>query len=138
VLAVRRVVIGPVSSAGDELWDAVDRMAGVQSGPARNHACLAVILSVRRWGNAFSGHILRREIALHREVDAAGGVRDWSRGRHYFGRSSAVVLRLPVCSPGLTPAEFFGLGSGSGLWLHLIVAEAWIYWTTRAEGRETR
>jgi Predicted membrane protein (DUF2306) len=76
-------------------------------------------------GNAFR-HILRREIALHRE---------------WMIRAFAIGLAVATIRPiigiffatrvfsGLTPAEFFGTGFWIGFVLHLIVAETWIHWT---------
>ena len=76
-------------------------------------------------GNAFR-HILRREVALHRE---------------WMIRAFAIGLAVATIRPiigiffatslvsGLTPAEFFGTGFWIGFVLHLIAAEAWIYWT---------
>jgi uncharacterized membrane protein len=76
-------------------------------------------------GKAFR-HILRREVALHRE---------------WMIRAFAIGLAVATIRPiigiffatslvtGLTPAEFFGIGFWIGFVLHLVAAEAWIYWT---------
>ena len=71
-------------------------------------------------------HIRRREIALHRE---------------WMIRAFAIGLAVATIRPiigvffatsvfsGLTPDEFFGTAFWIGFVLHLIAAEAWIYWT---------
>ena len=79
-------------------------------------------------GKAFR-HILRREIALHREwMIRAFSIRSW--------RSPLFGLSSPSSSPtspftGLTPYEFFGAGFWIGFALHLIAAEVWIQWSRR-------
>jgi uncharacterized membrane protein len=71
-------------------------------------------------------HILRREIALHRE---------WMIRAFSIGLAVATIRPIIAVffatSPfsGLTPYEFFGAGFWIGFTLHLIVAEVWIQWT---------
>jgi hypothetical protein len=76
-------------------------------------------------GKAFR-HILRREIALHRE---------WMIRAFSIGLAVATIR--PIIGiffatsrvSGLTPSEFFGPAFWIGFTLHLIAAEAWIRWT---------
>lgn len=71
-------------------------------------------------------HILRREIAPHRE---------WMIRAFSIGLAVATIRPIIAVffatSPlsGLTPYEFFGAGFWIGFVLHLIAAEAWIQWT---------
>ncbi len=73
-------------------------------------------------GNAFR-HILRREIALHRE---------WMIRAFSIGLAVATIRPIVGIffatsrSTGLTPYEFFGTAFWIGFVLHLIAAEAWI------------
>jgi len=68
-------------------------------------------------------HILRREIALHRE---------WMIRAFSIGLAVATIRPIIAVffatSPfsGLTPYEFFGAGFWIGFALHLIAAEVWI------------
>lgn len=76
-------------------------------------------------GNAFR-HILRRDIALHRE---------WMIRAFSIGLAVATIR--PIIGvffatsrfSGLTPYEFFGTGFWIGFVLHLVAAEVWIHWT---------
>jgi len=76
-------------------------------------------------GRAFR-HILRREIALHRE---------WMIRAFSIGLAVATIrpiIALFFASSrfsGLTPYEFFGTAFWIGFVLHLIAAEVWIHWT---------
>jgi uncharacterized membrane protein len=76
-------------------------------------------------GKAFR-HILRREIALHRE---------WMIRAFSIGLAVATIRPIIAVffatSPisGLTPYEFFGPGFWIGFVLHFIAAEVWIQWT---------
>jgi Predicted membrane protein (DUF2306) len=76
-------------------------------------------------GKAFR-HILRREIALHRE---------WMIRAFSIGLAVATIRPIIAVffatSPfsGLTPYEFFGTGFWIGFVMHLIAAEVWIQWT---------
>jgi len=76
-------------------------------------------------GKAFR-HILRREIASHRE---------WMIRAFSIGLAVATIRPIIAVffatSPfsGLTPYEFFGAGFWIGFVLHLIMAEVWIQWT---------
>jgi hypothetical protein len=71
-------------------------------------------------------HILRREIAPHRE---------WMIRAFSIGLAVATIRPIIAIffatSPlsGLTPREFFGAGFWIGFALHLIAAEVWIRWT---------
>jgi uncharacterized membrane protein len=71
-------------------------------------------------------HILRREIALHRE---------WMIRAFSIGLAVATIRPIIAVffatSPfsGLTPYEFFGAGFWIGFALHLVAAEVWIQWT---------
>jgi uncharacterized membrane protein len=71
-------------------------------------------------------HILRREIALHRE---------WMIRAFSIGLAVAtirpIIAAFFATSPfsGLTPYEFFGPGFWIGFVLHFIAAEVWIRWT---------
>jgi uncharacterized membrane protein len=71
-------------------------------------------------------HVLRREIALHRE---------WMIRAFSIGLAVATIRPIIAVffatSPfsGLTPYEFFGAGFWIGFALHLIAAEVWIQWT---------
>lgn len=74
-------------------------------------------------------HVLRREIALHRE---------WMIRAYAIGLAIATIR--PIIGiffatsrfSGLTPREFFGTGFWIGFTLHLVAAEAWIH-ITRVE-----
>jgi uncharacterized membrane protein len=88
-------------------------------------------------GKAFR-HILRREIALHRE---------WMIRAFSIGLAVATIRPIIAVffatSPfsGLTPYEFFGTGFWIGFVLHLIAAEVWIQWTRpqlEVKGYESR
>lgn len=76
-------------------------------------------------GTAFR-HILRREIAQHRE---------WMLRAFAIGLAVATIRPIigiffaTSAVSGLAPAEFFGTGFWIGFVLHLIAAEAWINWT---------
>jgi Predicted membrane protein (DUF2306) len=71
-------------------------------------------------------HVLRREIALHRE---------WMIRAFSIGLAVATIRPIIAVffatSPlsGLTPYEFFGPGFWIGFVLHFIAAEVWIQWT---------
>jgi uncharacterized membrane protein len=71
-------------------------------------------------------HILRREIAVHRE---------WMIRAFSIGLAVATIRPIIAIffatSPfsGLTPYEFFGIGFWIGFVFHLIAAEVWIRWT---------
>jgi hypothetical protein len=71
-------------------------------------------------------HVLRREIALHRE---------WMIRAFSIGLAVATIRPIIAVffatSPfsGLTPYEFFGVGFWIGFVLHFIAAEVWIQWT---------
>jgi len=79
-------------------------------------------------------HVLRCEIALHRE---------WMI--RAFSTGLAVATIRPIVAvffatsrfSGLTPYEFFGTAFWMGFVLHLIAAEAWIQWTRPLGGRES-
>src|SRR5262245_36454556 len=80
-------------------------------------------------------HILRREVALHRE---------------WMIRAFAIGLAVATIRPiigvffatrrltGLTPDEFFGTAFWIGFVLHLIAAEAWIHGTRARTAGEPR
>ncbi len=76
-------------------------------------------------GKAFR-HVLRREIALHRE---------WMIRAFSIGLAVATIRPIIAVffatSPfsGLTPYEFFGPAFWIGFVLHFIAAEVWIQWT---------
>jgi Predicted membrane protein (DUF2306) len=76
-------------------------------------------------GKAFR-HILRREIASHRE---------WMIRSFSIGLAVATIRPIVACFfatsrfTGLTPYEFFGTAFWIGFVLHLIAAEVWIHWT---------
>jgi uncharacterized membrane protein len=71
-------------------------------------------------------HVLRREIARHRE---------WMIRAFSIGLAVATIRPIIAVffatSPlsGLAPYEFFGAGFWIGFVLHFIAAEAWIQWT---------
>jgi uncharacterized membrane protein len=71
-------------------------------------------------------HVLRREIALHRE---------WMIRAFSIGLAVATIRPIIAIFfatshfSGLTPYEFFGAGFWIGFALHLIAAEIWIRWT---------
>jgi hypothetical protein len=71
-------------------------------------------------------HILRREIALHRE---------WMIRAFSIGLAVATIRPIVAVFfatsrfSGLTPYEFFGTAFWIGFVLHLIAAEVWIQWT---------
>jgi uncharacterized membrane protein len=76
-------------------------------------------------GKAFR-HILRREIALHREWM----IRSFSIGLAVATiRPIVAVFFATSRFSGLTPHEFFGTAFWIGFVFHLIVAEVWIEWT---------
>ena len=76
-------------------------------------------------GKAFL-HILRREIALHREWM----IRAFSIGLAVGAiRPIIAVFFATSHYSGLTPHDFFGAGFWIGFVLHLIAAEVWIQWT---------
>src|SRR5215510_9262542 len=76
-------------------------------------------------GKAFL-HILRREVALHREWM----IRAFSIGLAVGAiRPIIAVFFATSHFSGLTPHEFFGAGFWIGFALHLIAAEVWIQWT---------
>ena len=76
-------------------------------------------------GKAFR-HILRREIAIHREWM----IRAFSIGLAVATIRPIIAFFFATSSfSGLTPFEFFGAGFWIGFALHLIAAEAWIQWT---------
>jgi len=86
---------------------------------------LFALLFLVALGKAYR-HILRREIALHRE---------------WMIRAFAIGLAVATIRPviglffatsrlsGLTPDTFFGIAFWIGFVLHLIAAEVWIRWT---------
>ncbi len=77
-------------------------------------------------------HVLRREIAPHRE---------WMIRAFSIGLAVATIRPIIAvffgASPlsGLTPYEFFGAGFWIGFVLHLIAAEVWIHRVTSVEAR---
>src|SRR5262249_10449049 len=74
-------------------------------------------------GKAFR-HILRREVALHREWM----IRAFSIGLAVAAiRPIIAVFFATSRLSGLTPHEFFGTAFWIGFVLHLIAAEAWIH-----------
>jgi uncharacterized membrane protein YozB (DUF420 family) len=94
-------------------------------------AQFAALDDVFALGKAYR-HILRREIAQHRE---------------WMIRAFAIGLAVATIRPiiglffatsrlsGLTPDAFFGVAFWIGFVLHLILAEAWI-WGTRPQTRQ--
>ena len=86
---------------------------------------LFALLFLFALGKAYR-HILRREIAPHRE---------WMIRAFAIGLAVATIrpiIGLFFASSrlsGLTPDRFFGIVFWIGFVLHLIAAEAWIRWT---------
>jgi hypothetical protein len=101
---------------------AMPSIGGVNQAAA---ATLFALLFLFALGTAFR-HILRREIAQHRE---------------WMIRAFSIGLAITTIRPiigvffatsrfsGLTPYEFFGTAFWIGFVLHLVAAEAWIHWT---------
>ena len=89
---------------------------------------LFALLFLGALGKAY-WYVLHRKIALHRE---------------WMLRAFAIGLAVATIRPiiglffatnrisGLTPEEFFGIAFWIGFVLHLLVAEAWIWWTRSA------
>lgn len=86
---------------------------------------LFALLFLFALGKAFR-HILRREIAQHRE---------WMIRAFSIGLAVATIRPIVAVFfatsrfSGLTPYEFFGTAFWIGFVLHLIAAETWIHWT---------
>ena len=94
---------------------------GLQAAATFVFAVIFLFALVRAWR-----HILRREIALHRE---------WMI--RAFATGLAVATIRPIVGlffatsriSGLTPEQFFGVAFWIGFILHVIAAEVWISWT---------
>jgi Predicted membrane protein (DUF2306) len=101
---------------------AMPSIGGVNQAAA---ATMFALLFLFAMGRAFR-HILRREIAQHREWM----IRTFSIGLAITTIRPIIGLFFATSRfSGLTPYEFFGTAFWVGFVLHLVAAEVWIHWT---------